>query len=333
MSRARRAAGAAAPPPRSVTVEARAKLNLGLAVGPRRADGFHDLVTVFQSVTLADTLTAQSRARGFTLVVRHESAAVRGKLRRAPGDRVPAGAGNLVLRAARLLARELVLPGGARFTLTKRIPAQAGLGGGSADAAAAIAALLALHRRKLTRAQRLAFALKLGSDVPFAITGGTALGLGRGEQLTRLRLRSPIRAVIAMPPWRVSTAAAFRRHDLARNSLTPWVHHRRFAATVGRQRVDALSLMRRGNRFEQLLGQRRRDLESLCARLRAAGLLEPHLTGSGSAVFGVVPRGASVREIVDRFSGDEPLYAVRSAGRGLRLRIHATASRPRKGAR
>jgi len=318
---------------RVVTVEARAKLNLGLAVGPRREDGFHDLVTVFQSVTLADTLTAQWRERGFTLAVRHEAAAVRGRLPRQTTSVVPAGSANLVLRAARSIARELDLPGGAQFTLIKRIPAQAGLGGGSADAAAAIAAMLALHRRKLPRVKQLAFALQLGSDVPFAATGGTALGLGRGERLTRLRLRSPFRAVIAMPSWRVSTAEAFRRHSLARNSLTPWVHHLRFAATVGRQRVEALSLIRRGNRFEQLLGQRRRDLESLCARLRAAGLLEPHLTGSGSAVFGVVPRGVSVREIVDRFSGDEPLYAVRSAGRGLRLRVHATASRPGKGAR
>jgi hypothetical protein len=71
----------------------------------------------------------------------------------------------------------------------------------------------------------------------------------------------------------------------------------------------------------------------LRARLRAAGLLEPHLTGSGSAVFGIVPRGASVREIVGRFSGDEPLYAVRSVGRGLRLRIQAATSRPGKGPR
>jgi 4-diphosphocytidyl-2-C-methyl-D-erythritol kinase len=318
-----------------VVVEAHAKLNLGLAVGPKRTDGFHELVTVFQSVSLADTLEAEWRPRGFSLRVRHESAALRG---RAPSRDsralVPRGDENLVLRAAKLAARMLALPGGARFTLTKRIPARAGLGGGSADAAAAFAAMLALHATRLSRARRIECASQLGSDVPFAITGGTALGEGRGERLQKLRLRSPFRAVVAMPAWHVATAEAFRRHDLARNRLTPWEQHRRFARTVGRQRVEALSLVQRGNRFEALLGRRRRrDLDSLRARLRAAGLLEPHLTGSGSAMFGIVPRGASVREIVARFTGDEPLYAVRSVGRGLRLRNQAAATRPRKGPR
>jgi len=321
------------PIPRTVTIEARAKLNLGLAVGPRRADGFHDLVTVFQSVTLADTLTARRSARGFTLSVRHENAALRGRLPARARRLVPAGPGNLVLRAARLVARELALPGGARFTLAKRIPAQAGMGGGSADAAAAITALLALHGRSLSRAQRMRYALQLGSDVPFAFTGGTALGTGRGEVLSRLRLVSPLRAIVAVPAWQVSTPEAFRRHDAARNGLTHWKHNLRFAGTVGRQRVEALTLIRRGNRFEQLLGQHRHDFDALCARLRAAGLLEPRLTGSGSAVFAIVPRGASVREIVGRFSGGEPLYEVRSAGRGLRLRIQAPTTRPRNGNR
>lgn len=302
--------------PRRVVVEARAKLNLGLAVGPRRADGYHDLVTVFQSVSLADTLEAERTSRGFSLRVRHESAAVRG---RAARDRVPTGGDNLVLRAARAVHQALGLPGGARFTLTKRIPAQAGMGGGSADAAAALHAVLALHECVLSRATRMRYALQLGSDVPFSIFGGTALGQGRGEILSRLRLASPFRAIIAVPEWRVSTADAFRRHDQARKGLTPWGHDRRFALTVGRQRVDALTLHRRGNRFEALLGQHRHDLESLCARLRAAGALEPHLTGSGSAVFGIVPSGVSVRGIVARFSGDEPLYAVRSVGKGLRF--------------
>ena len=115
--------------PRRVTFEARAKLNLGLAVGPKRADGYHDLVTVFQSISLADTLTAERTARGFSLRVQHEPAAIHGAAV-ADRARVPAGADNLVLRAARLMHAELGLPGGAHFTLTKRIPAQAGMGGG-----------------------------------------------------------------------------------------------------------------------------------------------------------------------------------------------------------
>jgi 4-diphosphocytidyl-2C-methyl-D-erythritol kinase len=246
---------------------------------------------------------------------------------------VPAGGDNLVLRAAQLVARTLELPGGARFTLVKRIPARSGMGGGSADAAAAIAAMLALHGRRASREARFALALQLGSDVPFAFQGGTALGTGRGERISPLTLRDQFRAIVAVPDWRVSTANAFLLHDRVRNGLTGWGAHRRFARTVGRQRVDALSLIRRGNRFEAVLGRRRRDLDSLRARLSAAGLLEPHLTGSGSAVFAIVPSGASVRGIVARFRGDEPLFAVRSVRRGLRFQIQAPVARPGKGTR
>ena len=316
-----------------VTIHAHAKLNLGLAVGPKRADGFHDLVTVFQSISLHDTLTATRTPRGFTLRVQHEHAEARGRASRASQSSVPAGRDNLVLRAARLVAARFALPGGARFELTKRIPAQSGMGGGSADAAAAMAAMLAIHGRRLADVDSLACALQLGSDVPFALKGGTAVGTGRGEVLRSLRLRSPFRAVIAVPEWRVSTRQAFLMHHRVRKDLTPWDHHLRFARTVGRHRVEALSLIRRGNRFEAVLGRRRRDLDSLRARLRAAGLLEPHLTGSGSAVFGIVPRGASVREIVGRFLGNEPLFTVRSVGRSLRLHAHAAVTRPGKGLR
>jgi 4-diphosphocytidyl-2-C-methyl-D-erythritol kinase len=334
LSQPARAARAPEEGPRAVTVHAHAKLNLGLAGGPKREDGFHDLVTVFQAISLHDTLTVARTARGFSLRVRHEHVEARGAASRASQRAVPAGRDNLVLRAARLIARDLALPGGARFTLTKRIPAQAGMGGGSADAAAAIAGMLALHGRKLSEERRSASALQLGSDVPFALLNhGTALGTGRGERLRSLRLREPFRAVVAVPEWRVSTREAFQRHDRVRKGLTPWEHNLRFARTLGRHRVEALSLIRRGNRFEAVLGRRRRDLDSLCARLRAAGLLEPHLTGSGSAVFAIVPRGASVREIVGRFLGNEPLFTVRSVGRSLRLHEHAAATRPGKGSR
>lgn len=308
---------------RQVEVTACAKLNLGLAVGPGREDGFHELITVFQSISLADTLFAERTSRGFSLVVRHEQAGVRGAQPLEAKAAVPSGADNLVLRAARLTFERLGLAGGARFRLLKRIPAQAGMGGGSADAAAALVASLALHGVRLSLADRLALGLELGSDVPFALFGGTALGRGRGERLQRLRLDQPFRAIIAMPKWRIATPEAFRRIDRLKNNLTHWRREHRFAVTLGRRGLLEMEASRLRNTFEQVLGPRRDDFETLCARMRAAGLREPHLTGSGSAVFGLVPEGVRTQELVDRFCGDEPLYAVRSRGSGLRLRTQS----------
>ncbi len=304
--------------PRRVTVDARAKLNLGLVVGPVRPDGFHDLLTFFQSVTLHDTLVAERATSGFTLHVRHENAAVRGRLPAAARRHIPVGDDNLVLRAARATAERLGWSGGARFTLVKRIPSQAGLGGGSADAAAAVVATARLADARLPKATRDALALALGSDVPFAISGGSALGRGRGERLKRVRLTRPFRAVIAMPPWHVSTRAAFGMIDRTKYGLTAWGRHLRSATNLARVRVSPSRALALGNTFERVLGDRRADFEDLTARLREAGLESPRLTGSGSAVFGIVPPRTSIRAIVSRFRGTEPLYVVRTAGTGLR---------------
>jgi len=307
--------------PRRVRVEARAKLNLGLAVGPERADGYHEIVTVFQSVTLADTLIAARRPRGFALRVRHESAALRGRAAPADRTRVPAGERNLVLRAARRLARRAGVAGGASFFLTKRIPARAGLGGGSADAAAAIAAMVALYRRRVPLAERLALAAEVGSDVPFALLGGTAIGLGRGDRLHRTRLEQPFRAIIAAPSWRVSTARAFDQIRHKKYGLTRWATKLESAQILGRKRISVSRAQRLGNIFEELLGARRKDFVSLCERLRAAGAEQIRMTGSGSAVFGILPRGAAAKEVVGRFAGNEALFLVRSAGAGLKLQV------------
>lgn len=305
--------------PRRVVVEARAKLNLGLSVGPKRQDGFHDLVTVFQSVDLADTLTAERTRGGFSLMLRHEEAALAGRQSARARARVPAGEDNLVLRAARLVVRRFDLPGGLRLTLTKRIPAGSGLGGGSADAAAALAAALALHGVRLRLADKLALAAELGSDVPFSVFGGTALGEGRGERLTRLALTRPFRALIAMPEWRISTAEAFARIDRSRYILTHWGHALRFAASIRARGSISPRTTALGNTFQQVSGVHRDAFDSLCERLRAAGSSTPRLTGSGSGVFALIPDGRSILEVAGRFSGTEPLYAVRSASAGLRL--------------
>jgi 4-diphosphocytidyl-2-C-methyl-D-erythritol kinase len=304
-----------------VEIEARAKLNLGLAVGPERADGYHEIATIFQSITLADTLVAAPRRRGFVLRVRHESAAARGRASRAMRTLVPAGAGNLVLRAARSLAARAGIERGASFRLVKRIPARAGLGGGSADAAAAIAAMVALYRPRIPVSERLSLAARIGSDIPFALLGGTAIGLGRGENLRRVGLETPFRAIIAVPGWRVSTARAYSQISRTKYGLTAWGAKLRFAQSLGRERVNASRALRLGNTFEQVLGSRREDFESLCDRLRTAGASHVRMTGSGSAVFGILPPTTPAEQVVDRFAGSEPLYLVRSARTGLKLRV------------
>ena len=303
---------------RVVRVVARAKVNLGLAVGPRRPDGYHDIATVFQSISLADTLTIAPRRGGDRLEVRVEDVADRGRGRMGA---VPTGAGNLVLRAAQLLRERHGLRGGSHFQLLKRIPMGAGMGGGSADAAAALVGLARLHGLRLPSRQRQELAAELGSDVSFACLGGTALGLGRGEQLRRLRLARAFRGVVAVPRWRVSTALAYRRIDRGKYGLTAWGAKLRFAQALGRDGVTALDGHRLGNTFELVLGDRGASFQSLCRRLGAAGLEHPRLTGSGSAVLAFPRARVSVESAIERFEGDERLYAVSSARSGLRVEV------------
>ncbi|MGH7742080.1 MAG: hypothetical protein ACRENS_08665, partial [Candidatus Eiseniibacteriota bacterium] len=226
----------------------------------------------------------------------------------------------LVLRAARLFRERTGIQGGASFRLIKRIPARAGLGGGSADAAAALAALERLYGRRLEPQARLTMARALGADVPFALRGGTALGLGRGDQLTQLSLARPFRAVIAFPGWRVSTATAFAQIDRRKFGLTGWNAKLRFARSWRFGRIKPEQALGLGNTFEFALGARTADFVSLRARLRAAGLRHPTMTGSGSAVFGILAPGFPAARFARRFKGAERWLVVRSMQSGLRRR-------------
>jgi 4-diphosphocytidyl-2-C-methyl-D-erythritol kinase len=301
---------------RAIRVEARAKLNLGLAVGPRRPDGYHQLATVFQSISLADTLVIRPQPKGFRLRVRWEDAAMRG---RGPDEAVPSGPDNLVLRAARVFQRRVGFQGGASFQLIKRIPTGAGLGGGSSDAAATLLGLERLKRVRLDPRQRQEMAKELGSDVPFVMQGGTALGFGRGERLVQTRLARSFRAILAVPSWRISTVRAYRRIDRIKYGLTGWAAKLRSAQLLEREEVTAVRCMRLGNSFEEVLGNRKKDFESLTTRLRRAGIDQPRMTGSGSAVFGILRPRVGVTTVIARFHGSERLYVVKSTRTGLRV--------------
>jgi 4-diphosphocytidyl-2-C-methyl-D-erythritol kinase len=184
-----------------VVVRVPAKVNLHLGVGPLRSDGFHELVTVFHAVDLFDVVVASPAAQ--------LSVAVAGA---AAG--VPVDSGNLAWRAAGLLAEHAGVAPNVRLEITKAIPVAGGMAGGSADAAAALVACAELWR--VPRSELPALAGRLGSDVPFPLLGGTALGTGRGEVLTPLPTSGSLHWVFALADHGISTADAYRELDRRR---------------------------------------------------------------------------------------------------------------------
>ena len=194
----------------TVTARAPAKVNVHLAVGPLRPDGFHELRTVYLAVSLFDTVTARP-GEGLSLTVSGE-----GTGPGAGGDVVPQDRTNLVWRAAELLARHAGVPADAALDVGKAIPAAAGLAGGSADAAAALVALDALWGTRADRDDLIALAAELGSDVPFGLVGGVALGAGRGEQLSPVLARRRWDWVLGIAGEGLSTPAVYAELDRLR---------------------------------------------------------------------------------------------------------------------
>ncbi|HEY2262334.1 MAG TPA: 4-(cytidine 5'-diphospho)-2-C-methyl-D-erythritol kinase [Streptosporangiaceae bacterium] len=190
-----------------LTVRVPAKLNLQLAVGPPRPDGYHDLVTVFHAVSLFDEITAEAAGQDGVTVSGEDA------------DRVPDNRDNLALRAVAAL-RAVVGPrtaGGVHITITKRIPVAAGLAGGSADAAAALVACNELWSTGIGQSQLLEIAARVGSDVAFALLGGTAVGRGRGERLTpALAPATPYHWVLAFADGQLSTPEVYGALDRLR---------------------------------------------------------------------------------------------------------------------
>jgi 4-diphosphocytidyl-2-C-methyl-D-erythritol kinase len=190
--------------PEPVTVRVPAKVNLHLSVGPLRADGFHDLKTVFHAVSLHDEVTA-TPARDLSLGIRGEG---EGEL--------PLDGDNLAWRAAVLLAEKAGVRPAVRLDVVKGIPVAGGLAGGSADAAATLVACDALWGTGLDRTDLLELAAELGSDVAFALTGGTALGTGRGERLTAVLATGRWHWVFALAGEGLSTPRVYRELDRLR---------------------------------------------------------------------------------------------------------------------
>ena len=191
----------------SVTVKVPAKVNLQLSVGPRESDGYHNLVTVFQAVSIFDevTLTKSHEGSGVTIAV--------------TGDQthgVPEDGSNLAVKAAQLIAEKFGFDADVHIEVKKSIPVAGGMAGGSADAAATLVGMDALFKLEVTREELLALGSELGSDVPFLILGGTAIGTGRGDQLTAALSRGTYHWVFALSTVGLSTPAVYSECDRMR---------------------------------------------------------------------------------------------------------------------
>jgi len=261
-------------PVRRLAVRSFAKINLGLEVLGLREDGYHELRTLFQSIDLHDDIVLKARPRGVVVQCDHPL--------------VPEGDGNLAARAALALARYARVQAGADIRITKRIPVAAGLGGGSSNAAAVLLALDRLWGLGLGADGLQRLARRLGADVPFFLMGGTALGLGRGDEVYPLRTQVRAHVVVADPGRPASTAAVYRRLD---ESLTPRENSYTIFRFVSRDLEGKAGFPALSNDLEETALVEVPGLRAAVGRIRAILLRErcllASLSGSGSSFFGL----------------------------------------------
>lgn len=287
----------------SLRVRSHAKINLYLDVFDRREDGFHHLETIFQSVDLADELTAQARANGIELT--------------CTPNPVASVEDNLAYRAARLLQERYGVDRGARLTIAKHVPIAAGLAGGSGDAAAALAALNALWDLQLDDETLASLALELGSDVPYCLLGGTVAATGRGEILSPLPALRDGCFLLVHPPIQVSTAWLFNHPDLPRKQRpeTPW--SLRFQAAVAAVRegriADAMF-----NAFEDVVFAAHPHLRALKQNLLDAGCDAAVMSGSGPTLVGLCATRPQAQAAQERL-GDVVTTVTQPVSEGVRI--------------
>jgi 4-diphosphocytidyl-2-C-methyl-D-erythritol kinase len=288
-------------------VRAFAKVNLTLRVLGVRPDGYHELSTTFQTLALHDTLTFTTWRGAFEI--------------RCSDAECPVDRTNLVWRAAEAgwrAGKRRGEPQGVRVRLDKRIPMQAGLGGGSSDAAAALLTLPKLWRVRIGAARLARIAATLGADVPFFLSGGTAFGLGRGDRLQPMGDLPSWWVALVLPDFGVSTKLAYEWWDREHaDGEERFPSPAAWRAPVAFRRRDDVR-----NDLEALVAEHHPEIGQIAAELKRAGAVHAAMSGSGSAVFGLfstrlgAKRAATVlaagsrRTIVTRTLGRERYQAL-----------------------
>jgi 4-diphosphocytidyl-2-C-methyl-D-erythritol kinase len=279
-----------------------AKINLYLDVLNKRRDGYNNIETLFQSVSLADRLSFVEARSRISLT--------------CSSPELEAGEGNLVHQAALLLQERTGCKAGAKIHLEKRIPVAAGLAGGSGNAAATLAALNVLWDLRLPMGLLRRFALELGSDVPFCLQGGTALATRRGEDMRSL---APLRKtwfVLAHPPMPISASHTYNHPKLGRSAETPFAGRtpafRRAIRSLEAGDTEKVLF----NRMETPVYHDHPRLAELCRRLEGLGCSAAIMSGSGPTLFGLCRDKRSAQRMADKI-GDYQCTVVSSMPVGV----------------
>jgi 4-diphosphocytidyl-2-C-methyl-D-erythritol kinase len=305
----------------TVTVRSFAKINLGLYIGAARADGYHDLRTVYQTIALHDVIRVSmernsGRSSGIEILCKD--------------PQVPLDSSNTCYRMAERLMEELGAKGRVRIEIEKRLPVQGGLGAASSNAVATMIALERALKKRLSGATRLRIAAEVGSDLPLFLVGGTVLGVGRGEEVYPLADLPAIPMVIVTPEVGVSTAQAFADWDARRSTsleqltgagasdrlsevgraLSAWLtsltsgYPNTGAPAKGGSRAGNLlsDLVRTGieNDFEKVVFPQYPELRDIKGSLERAGSRYASLSGSGSTLYGLFRSAAEAAKAADR---------------------------------
>lgn len=270
---------------RCVTIRARAKVNLGLEVLGRRPDGYHELRSLLWAIELADWVTLEAPAEGIAVQCD------------APG--VPESPDNLAWRAADLVRRETGIDSGVRIRIAKTIPVAAGLGGGSADAAAVLVGLGRLWGVRLSGARLHALATALGMDVPFFLGRGPAVASGRGERLRAVPAAPTLPLVVVNPGFPVPT-----REVYARLRPRDFTSGGRVRALVSAVESGAAALAARVfNGLEGVVAGLWPEVAEVKAALCEAGALAAVMSGSGPTVIGIAPSRSAALRIGEALAG------------------------------
>ncbi|MGI8961110.1 MAG: 4-(cytidine 5'-diphospho)-2-C-methyl-D-erythritol kinase [Bryobacteraceae bacterium] len=270
-----------------VAVPCFAKLNLDLRVLHKRPDNYHELRTIFQTVSLKDTLLIEYKPSKRTLINLTSSIDIKD---------------NVIVRSAKTVLDYLKVTAWVRFVIRKRIPLGAGLGGGSSDAAAVLIAVPALAGRHIPFPELVRLAESLGSDVPFFLHGGTAIGIGRGTELYPLPELPPLAALVTSTGIHVSTPAAYQalnRHALTSPAEFPIL--REFQTIAWKLAGSSLDQLPLKNDFEGAVFGIHKELAAQASKLRKLGAKPALMTGSGSALFGIFKDTAEARAAASKF--------------------------------